>query len=410
MATTHVIETLAIVLAAGLASELVARLIRIPRMIILLAAGIVLGPQALDAVDLPLESTGIELLFALGVAFILFHGGLELSFAVLSRIGVGLALLAVPGVIITAVVVGAIASLVFGLPFEAGFLIGAVLAPTDPAILIPLFDELGVRRKLQQTVIAESGLNDATGAVLALSVATFIIEDEGSFADPLGEFAAEVAISTVLGVLFGLLLAVVLSDRRIGVWRETSAVAVAAIVAAQYVSIDSVGGSGYMGAVVAGVVAGNANSLGLRATPRHERELRYFAESVTDIVVLFVFVAVGANLPLDAMLENAVPALAVVAAFLFVARPLTVAACLLPDRRGRWEPREIGFIAWTRETGVVPVALAGILFAQGVPYEEEIVTTVAFAIVATLLLQSTTKPWLARRLGLVEREAPLTAG
>ena len=409
MPSSDVIETLAIVLAAGLASELLARLIRVPRMIVLLATGIALGPDALDLVTLPLDSTGVDLLFALGVAFILFHGGLELSFAVLSRVGIGLALLAVPGVLITALVVGATAAIAFGLPFEAGFLIGAVLAPTDPAILIPLFDELGVRRTLQQTVITESGLNDATGAVLALSVATFILEGEGSFADPLAEFAREVSTSLVLGVLFGLLLAVVLSDRRVGVWRETSAVAVAAIVAAQYISIDSAGGSGYMGAVVAGVVAGNARSFRLRAAAHHERELQYFAKSVTDIVVLFVFVAVGANLPLEAMLENALPALVVIAFFLFVARPLTVATCLLPDRRGRWEPREIGFIAWTRETGVVPVALAGILFAQGVPYEEEIVTVVSFAIVATLLLQSTTKPWLARRLGVVEREAPITA-
>ena len=75
---------------------------------------------------------------------------------------------------------------------------------------------------------------------------------------------------------------------------------------------------------------------------------------------------------------------------------------LLLDRRGRWTREEIGFLCWTRETGVVPAAVAGILVAAGVPNENELVTTVALAIVVTLLPQTTTKPWLARRLGLDE--------
>jgi cell volume regulation protein A len=103
------------------------------------------------------------------------------------------------------------------------------------------------------------------------------------------------------------------------------------------------------------------------------------------------------------MADHALPALAVLAALIFVARPLAVLACLLPDRRGRWEWPEIGFVAWTRETGVVPAALVGVLVARDVPYEDEIVTVVALAVVVTLTVQSTTKPWLARRLGLVEQ-------
>ena len=406
MSASDVIETLAIVLGAGLACELVAGLVRLPRMIVLLAAGVVLGPEVLGVIELPLDSIGVELLLSLGVSFILFYGGLELSLRVLSQVGIGLTLLAVPGVLLTAVVVGAVAALVFDVPFEAGFLIGAVVAPTDPAILIPLFERLRVRAKVVQTIIAESALNDATGAVLALSVATFVLRGEGSFGDPLLDFVKELAISIALGIVFGFVLATVLSTRRAGVWRESSAVAFAAVVAAEYVSISSAGGSGFMGAFVAGLIAGNAGEFRLGAAQQHERELQFVAERVTDVVVLLVFVAVGANLPLDEMVDNALPALAVVATLLLLARPLTVVACLLPDRRGRWRPPEIAFLAWTRETGVVPVALAGLLFAEGVPYENEIVTTVAFAIVITLALQSTTKPWLARRLGLLEREAP----
>jgi len=400
-----VIEVIAIMLAAGLASEVVATVLRLPRMVVLLAAGIVLGPEATDAIDVPLDSIGVELLLSLGVSFILFYGGLGLSFAVLSRVGIGLGLLAVPGVVLTALVTGAAATWAFDIPFEAGFLVGAVVAPTDPAILIPLFERVRVEPKLVQTIVAESALNDPTGAVLALATATFVLEGGESLATPLVDFIVDIGISTALGIGFGLVLAAVLSARRVGIWREFPAIAVAAVVAASYVSIDFAGGSGYLGAFIAGLIAGNAASLRLKSHEHHEQDLDRFAQTVTDVVVILVFVALGANLPLGTMAENFAPALAVVAALLFAARPLAVLACLLPDRHGRWTRNEIFFLSWTRETGVVPASVAGLLIASGVPYEDEILTVVALAICVTLLLQATTKRWLATRLGLLDREA-----
>jgi potassium/hydrogen antiporter len=244
--------------------------------------------------------------------------------------------------------------------------------------------------------------------VLALSIAAFVLEGDGNVTAPLAEFVEELAVSIALGVVFGLVLAVAIARRRVGIWRESPVVALAALIAVAYAAIDSAGGSGYVGAFVAGAIAGNAESLGLGRAEHHERELSLFAERITDIVVLFVFILVGATLPFDAMTDNAAPALATLASLLFVARPLTVAASLLPDRRGRWTREELAFVTWTRETGVVPVALVGILVAEGVPYEDEILTLVAFAIVVTLGLQATTKEWLARRLGLAETPAEAT--
>jgi potassium/hydrogen antiporter len=395
-------EILAIVFGAGLVSQLVADALRLPRMVVLLAAGILLGPDVFGAIDVPLDSIGVQLLLSLGVSFILFYGGLGLSLAVLSRVGIGLGLLAVPGVVLTAVVTGGAAALAFDLPFEAGLLIGAVVAPTDPAILIPLFERLRVRTKVVQTVVAESALNDPTGAVLALAVAAFIVEGGGSLTEPFYDFVVDIGISTAIGLGFGFVLATALSSRRIGFWRESPELAAAAVVAASYVSIDFAGGSGYLGAFIAGVVAGNAGAFGLKSPPRREIDLAAFVQVVTDIVVILVFVILGANLPLETMADNVLPALAVLAALLFVARPLTVLSCLLPDRRGAWTREETAFIAWTRETGVVPAAVAGLLIAEGIEYDDELITVVAFAIVVTLVFQATTKSWLARRLGLLE--------
>jgi potassium/hydrogen antiporter len=397
-----VIETLAILLAAGLVSEVVAGMLRIPRMVVLLAAGALLGPDVADAVDVPLDSIGVQLLLTLGVSLILFYGGLGLALSVLRPVAVGLGLLAVPGVVLTALITGAVAALAFDLPIEAGLLIGAVLSPTDPAILIPLFERLRIRAKVAQTVVAESALNDVTGAVLALSLAAFVIEGGGSLASPLGEFLVDLLISTALGAVFGVTLALVISTRRIGIWRESPTIAVLLVVVGGYFTIDYAGGSGYLGAFLAGLIVANMDELGLGMHSHRETEMRVFTQAAADIVVIFVFLTLGANLPFGTIEDEAVPALITLAALIFVARPLTVLACLLPDRRGRWRREELVFLSWTRETGVVPAALVGILVAEGVPYEAELATVVALAIVVTLALQSTTKAWLARRLGLDE--------
>lgn len=399
----EVMEILAIMLAAGLVSSVLADVLRLPRMVLLLAAGVLLGPELLDWLDVPAGSVGVQLLLTLGVSLILFYGGLQLSLRILSRVGVGLGLLAVPGVVVTAVVTGAAAAVAFDIPFEEGFLIGAVIAPTDPAILIPLFERLRVRPKVVQTVIAESALNDPTGAVLALTVAAFILGGGESVAGAVGDFFSELALSTVLGVVLGVLLALVISERRFGIWREFPAIVVGLAVAAGYASIDGVGGSGYLGAFIAGLIAGNAELLGLRVSKPVRDEIEHFTELTADIVVILIFITLGANLPLGTMADNLLPALAVVAVLLFVARPLTVLACLLPDRRGHWARNEIVFLGWTRETGVVPASVAGLLLAMGVPNEDEMVTVVALAIVVTLVLQATTKAWLAGRLGLLEQ-------
>lgn len=216
------------------------------------------------------------------------------------------------------------------------------------------------------------------------------------------DFLVDLGISTGLGVLFGVVLSAAVSSRRAGIWRESAAIAVLAIVAASFVSIDFAGGSGYLGAFLAGLIVGNMDRLGLAMHTHHERDMRVLAATVANVTVMLVFLTVGANLPWSEIADDLLPALAVLGALIFLARPLTVLACLLPDRGGRWSREELVFVAWTRETGVVATAIAGILVALRVPDADVAVTVVALAILVTLAVQTTTKPWLARRLGLLE--------
>src|ERR671930_1049030 len=272
MSAQDVIETVAIMLGVGLVSKLAADFARLPQMLILLAAGALLGPSGLDAIDVPLDSLGAQLVLTIGVSFILFHGGLQLSARVLERVAVGLVLLVIPGVIITAVVTGTAAAGLFGLPLTTGLLIGAVLAATDPAILVPLFDRIRLRPKVSQTIIAESALNDPTGAVLALAVAGVVLSGHASLTAPLRDFVTDLAISTALGVVFGIVLSATVSSHRAGIWRESSAIAVMAVISASYFSIDSAGGSGYLAAFLAGLIVGNMERLRASEDPPHRRE------------------------------------------------------------------------------------------------------------------------------------------
>jgi potassium/hydrogen antiporter len=203
-------------------------------------------------------------------------------------------------------------------------------------------------------------------------------------------------------VIAGVGLAAVISSRRAGVWRESSALAVLTVVTISYFSLDSAGGSGYLGAFLAGLIVGNMEHLGLAMHSEHEYEMRVFSAGSADLVTLFVFVVLGANIPFDDLGEHLLPALAVLAALMLLARPLVVVTCTILDRQARWTPQEILFLCWTRETGVVPAALVGVLAGLGVPEIEIYASVVALAVVLTLLLQALPARRLAGRLGLLE--------
>jgi potassium/hydrogen antiporter len=402
----HILLNFGVILGAGLLAQLVATFLRIPEMIVLVAVGALIGPSVLGIVENPLEGVGAQLLFNIGVALILFHGGVGISLRVISRTSVGLGLLVLPGIFISAFIVALVVAPIFGVSLLVAFMIGAVLAPTDPAILIPLFERLGLRPKVSQTVIAESAFNDVTGTVLVLTLVEVVEAGHFTVSGPVFEFSKELALGAIIGVVAGLILAyAVSSTARAGIWDESPGVAILALVAIVYFSSETLGGSAYLAAFVMGLIVGNMGEFKLRQHEESERMLESFVAQVAEIAVLLIFVTLGMNLPFDALGEYFFGGLLVMAVFIFVARPVTVLACLLPDRLGRWTRNEILFLSWCRYTGVIPAAVASILLAQGVEGAEIAVSLVALAVVATLLLQATTAGFVARRLRLIESAA-----
>jgi cell volume regulation protein A len=407
----HVLRDFGLILGAGLVAQFLATFLRIPEMILLVAAGALIGPSVLGLVENPLNGVGAQLIFTVGVAMILFHGGVGISLRVISKTAFGLGLLVLPGVVITALIVALVVAPIFGVSLLVAFMIGAVLASTDPAILIPLFERLGLRPKVSQTVIAESAFNDVTGTVLVLTLAHVIESGEFTIFGPVLEFFKELALGGLIGVGAGLLLAyAVSSTARAGIWDESPGVAILAVVALVYFSSETLGGSAYLAAFVMGLIVGNMQLFRMRQNQRDEEMLEGFVGQVAEIAVLLVFVTLGINLPFGALWEYLLGGLLVMAVFIFVARPVTVLACLLPDRRGEWTRNEILFLSWCRYTGVIPAAVASILLAEGVEGAEIAASLVALAVVATLLLQATTAGYVARRLGLIEVPRPEAPG
>jgi cell volume regulation protein A len=95
---------------------------------------------------------------------------------------------------------------------------------------------------------------------------------------------------------------------------------------------------------------------------------------------------------------------AVVSILMLVARPVTVFLCAWPDRRARWSFRELLFMCWTRETGVIPAALAGLLLGVKAPGAQMIASVTFIAILMTILIQAPTTQWLGHKLGLLETD------
>jgi len=99
----------------------------------------------------------------------------------------------------------------------------------------------------------------------------------------------------------------------------------------------------------------------------------------------------------------------VVAIFMLVARPVTVFACALLDRRARWSLNELLFLCWTRETGVIPAALAGLLLGLNAPEARMIASVTFVAVLLTIFIQAPTTAWVASKLELLKQDRQQTS-
>jgi potassium/hydrogen antiporter len=399
----HLLHVVGAILLFGIAASLIARRIKVPDVAVFLLIGILLGPGALGIVDIRADSVANQLLLIFGASYILFDGGASLRLRVLKEVWITIAVLATLGVLVTAGITAVAARWVLDVPLVIAFLLGAVIASTDPATLVPIFRQIRIRERVSQTVMSESAFNDATGAILTFAVLGVAMgSGEVSISASLADLVKQSGIGIAAGALLGYLAALSIAHERLGVLAEYAPVVSLMGVIGSYFAADDLQASGFMAVFVFGIAVGNKDAFGFRMSATEERRLEEFVANTALLMRMFIFVLLGAQVDFALMQRYLVPGAIVVLVFMLVARPLAVFACALPDRRAKWTLDEMLFMCWTRETGVIPAALAGLLLGMHAPGAEVIASVTFIAILMTILIQAPTTRWLARKLGLLQ--------
>jgi len=398
----HILHVFGIILVAGLACGVVARKTRVPDVAILLIAGMLLGPAVAGWLDVRTDSTLNQLILIFGASYILFDGGASLRLSVLKEVWITITVLATLGVVITAAITGLAAHWMLGLSPLVALLLASAIASTDPATLVPVFRQIRIKDRVAQTVMSESAFNDATGAILTFAVLA-VASGHGEFSvgGALADLAWKSAAGIAAGAVLGYLAALFIAHEKYDFLAEYAPVVSLMAVAGAYLSAEYLDASGFMAVFVFGILIGNKDVFGFAMAPGETKQLDDFVVTTAFVMRVFIFILLGSQVDFTLIREHWAGGVMVVLVLMFVARPLTVYACALPDRRARWTAREMLFMCWTRETGVIPGALAGILLGMHAPGAPVIASVTFIAILMTILIQATTTRWVARKLGLL---------
>jgi cell volume regulation protein A len=398
----HTLLSCGLILAIGTFAAFLAQKIRIPDIAIFLLAGIAIGPHALALIDIRADSALNQIILLFGASYILFDGGAALRLSVLKEVWITIATV---GLLITAGITALAAHYVFALPPLAAGLLGATLASTDPATLIPIFRQVRIRDRVAQTVMSESAFNDAIGAIVTFTLLALLTgHGEFSLTAALFDLAKQSLIGIAAGAVLGLLAALLIAHEKWAFLAEYAPVVTLVAVIGAYFAAAGLQASGFMAVFVFGIVLGNKEAFGFQMETGEAQKLDEFVLTTAFIMRLFIFMLLGAQVDFALMGRYWLGGVAVVTVLMLVARPATVFLCAWPDRRAKWSFVELIFMCWTRETGVIPAALAGLLLGMKAP-EAPLIASVTFvAILMTILIQAPTTEWLGRRLGLMDKD------
>ncbi len=401
----HTLLAFGLILAIGTVAALLAQKIKIPDVAVFLVAGIAIGPRALNLVQIEADSALNQIILLFGASYILFDGGATLRFNILKQVWITIVVIATIGVLITAGIIAVAAHAILGVPPIIALLLGATIASTDPATLVPIFRQVRIRDRVAQAVTSESAFNDPMAAILTFSVlAVAMGSGEFSVVNSIVELLRQSAIGIIAGIALGYLAALLIAHERWAFLAEYAPVVTLVAMIGAYFAADGLQASGFMAVFVFGIVLGNKEAFGFRMQPADAQKLDEYVLTTAFIMRLFIFILLGAQVDFVLIGRYGLAGVAIVAVLMLVARPATVFLCALPDRRARWSCRELLFMCWTRETGVIPAALAGLLLGVRAPGAQMIASVTFIAILMTILIQAPTTQWLGRRLGLLQTE------
>jgi cell volume regulation protein A len=392
------------ILSASLIVAIGAARTGLPVLVAFLALGMLLGsdgPGGIEFDDAELaREVGI-----IGLALILYEGGLQTSWRRLRQVAVPAALLSTVGVVVSALLTGVAAYYLFDLTWLESVLLGAVVAPTDAAAVFATLRQTHIRRTLARTLEAESGGNDPMGIALTLGLIAWI-EQEGSYG--LDDLSVLIVRQLGLGLLVGIVLgaaAIWVFGRlppSIGAFAPVASVAAGAL---SFGVADVLGGSGFLAIYLVGLAVGSTPS-------RYRRQLVAFHEGLAFLAQVAVFIVFGLLVFPSDLVDVALPGLALALLLMLVVRPAAVLASTLftgHTHRARL------LLGWAGLRGAVPIVLATFVLTADVTHKNTLFNAVFFVVVVSVVVQGTTLEWVAGKLRLLSQappvhEAPLEVG
>ena len=388
-----------LVVAAGISLALLGRAITdrlsIPSAALFLVAAAAasdLVPELGDAVSF----VTVERIGVVALIVILFDGGMDIGWSRFRGAAVPILSLGILGTFATAALVAVAAHWLLGFSWTTSGLLGAALAPTDPAVTFSVLGGREIGGRTGTIIKGESGANDPVGIALTIGMIELATSDDGSVWTVLGEFALEMVGGIVVGAAGALLLLPLL--RRIPLPSPAlHPLRMLAAAGVLYGLATVVHGSGFLAVFVAGIVLGD------RPLP-HREEVDSFLSSLGSLAEIAMFAALGLTVDLTELVDNGgwFEGLALAALLAFAIRPLVVGALLAPVRLGR---NERLFVIWSGLKGAVPILLAALAVIEGADDAAELYGIVFVVVLFSVLVQGALVPAVAERLGVpMERQ------
>jgi cell volume regulation protein A len=366
-----------------------------PALFLLVAA---LASDISDRLANALSIRDVERIGVVALILILFDGGIHVGWRRFRESAYPIASLGTLGTFATAGIMALAAQLVLDVDWTTAGIIGAALAPTDPAVMFSVLGKREVAGRTGTILEGESGANDPVGIALMIGLLDYATSDDGSLWMVPGEFVLEMAVGLAVGLagaatLIWLIRHVTLPSAALYPLRTLAAAGVIYGVAAV------LHGSGFLAVFVAGLLVSDVEA-------PFKAEIERFHTSLASLAEIAVFVALGLTIDLGSIVTSRVLFEGIVLALVLglFARPLAVAVLLLPARL-RWGER--AFVAWGGLKGAVPILLAALAVLAPVEEAGRIYDLVFVVVTVSVVGQGTLLPLAARLARVPMRERPI---
>jgi NhaP-type Na+/H+ or K+/H+ antiporter len=386
---------LTFLLGIGFLCQWLAWRVRLPAILFLLLAGIVLGPAT--GLLRPDQMLG-DLLFpmvSLAVALILFEGSLTLRFKELAGIGHAVRGLVSYGAIVALLLLASAAHWIAGLRWDLALLFGALTCVTGPTVIAPLLRTLRPNARIANVLRWEGIVIDPIGALFAVLIYEAIVSHTQGHS--IGVFVATLVCGAFVGAVGALVLGFLLRRQMIPEYLQNYGT-LAAVLAAFSLSNTMAHESGLLAVTVMGIAMGNMRGV-------HIDDIMDFKEHLTTLLVSMLFILLAARLQWPLPEGTLTAGVLVFLAAQFVVRPISV---LISSVGSGLSWRERALIAWVAPRGIVAASVSALFAIRlgkiGMPGAEKMVPLVFLLIIGTVVFQSATSRTLARWLRVAEPE------